>query len=254
MRTRAAANADAVASDRRDRPEAMPVRLAALAGAFAIALSSCSDDGPVGAATQRNAVAAYVALDDDHGVAVDLSHALTRARDNEPSSPAGFIQGLRSSSRVRAETGITGTRLIFQANATEADRVLLAAHARETRARRADLAWPRRPLARLRRRAGLRQGRRQRVAPLINVSPGGAREVLRYLAATRVATLGLRAGSHPKVMSRTPRPRHVGVTLDLYCHVAPALYRDAADAVASLIDFEPNSSAGTAEEAGAVSS
>ena len=118
-------------SDRRDRPEAMPVRLAAIAVAFAIALSSCSDDGPVGAATQRNAVAAYVALDADRGVADDLSHALTRARDNEPSSPAGSIQGLRSWSRVRDETGITGTRLIFQANATEADRALLAAHARE---------------------------------------------------------------------------------------------------------------------------
>ena len=44
-----------------------------------------------------------------------------------------------------------------------------------------------------------------------------------------------------------------GVALDLYTHVPPSLDRDAADAVAKLIDFEPNSSAGTVDEAGAES-
>ena len=65
------------------------------------------------------------------------------------------------------------------------------------------------------------------------------------------ATLGLRAGVHPKVMSERLGHATVGVTLDLYSHVAPSLDRDAADAVASLIDFEPNSSAEPADEAGA---
>ena len=65
------------------------------------------------------------------------------------------------------------------------------------------------------------------------------------------ATLGLRAGIHPKVMSERLGHATVGVTLDLYSHVTPSLDRDAADAVASLLDYQPNSSAASADEAGA---
>ncbi len=63
------------------------------------------------------------------------------------------------------------------------------------------------------------------------------------------ATLGLRAGIHPKVMSERLGHATVGVTLDLYSHVTPSLDRDAADAVASLLDYQPMSSAGP-DEAG----
>ncbi len=43
------------------------------------------------------------------------------------------------------------------------------------------------------------------------------------------ATLGLRAGIHPKVMSERLGHATVGVTLDLYSHATPSLDRDAAD-------------------------
>ena len=60
------------------------------------------------------------------------------------------------------------------------------------------------------------------------------------------ATLGLRAGVHPKVMSERLGHATVGITLDLYSHVVPSLDREAADAVASLLDFDdPSSGAGT---------
>lgn len=49
------------------------------------------------------------------------------------------------------------------------------------------------------------------------------------------ATLALKAGVHPKVVSERLGHASVGVTLDLYSHVTPAIGRDAADVVASSI-------------------
>ena len=49
------------------------------------------------------------------------------------------------------------------------------------------------------------------------------------------ATLALKAGVHPKVVSERLGHATVGVTLDLYSHVTPSIARDAADAVASRI-------------------
>jgi integrase len=47
------------------------------------------------------------------------------------------------------------------------------------------------------------------------------------------ATLALKAGVHPKVVSERLGHATVGITLDLYSHVTPAIARDAANAVAS---------------------
>lgn len=49
------------------------------------------------------------------------------------------------------------------------------------------------------------------------------------------ATLALKAGVHPKIVSERLGHATVGITLDLYSHVTPAIARDAADAVASRI-------------------
>jgi integrase len=49
------------------------------------------------------------------------------------------------------------------------------------------------------------------------------------------ATLALKAGVHPKVVSERLGHATVGITLDLYSHVTPALGRDAADEVAAQI-------------------
>lgn len=49
------------------------------------------------------------------------------------------------------------------------------------------------------------------------------------------ATLALKAGVHPKIVSERLGHATVGVTLDLYSHVTPALGREAADQVASQI-------------------
>ena len=49
------------------------------------------------------------------------------------------------------------------------------------------------------------------------------------------ATLALKAGVHPKVVSDRFGHATVGITLDLYSHVTPALGRDAADSVAAAI-------------------
>lgn len=57
------------------------------------------------------------------------------------------------------------------------------------------------------------------------------------------ATLGLRAGVHPKVMSERLGHATVGITLDLYSHVVPSLDREAADAVAGLLDYQSDGSA-----------
>ncbi len=49
------------------------------------------------------------------------------------------------------------------------------------------------------------------------------------------ATLVLKAGVHPKIVSERLGHATVGITLDLYSHVTPALGREAADAVAAKI-------------------
>lgn len=49
------------------------------------------------------------------------------------------------------------------------------------------------------------------------------------------ATIALKSGVHPKVVSERLGHATVGITLDLYSHVTPAIGRDAADVVASTI-------------------
>lgn len=49
------------------------------------------------------------------------------------------------------------------------------------------------------------------------------------------ATLALKEGVHPKVVSERLGHATVGITLDLYSHVTPAIAREAADTVGSLI-------------------
>lgn len=49
------------------------------------------------------------------------------------------------------------------------------------------------------------------------------------------ATLALKGGVHPKVVSERLGHATVGITLDLYSHVTPAIGRDAADVVAASI-------------------
>ncbi len=49
------------------------------------------------------------------------------------------------------------------------------------------------------------------------------------------ATLALKAGMHPKVVSERLGHASVGITLDLYSHVTPAIAKEAADVVASKI-------------------
>jgi len=49
------------------------------------------------------------------------------------------------------------------------------------------------------------------------------------------ATLALKAGVHPKVVSERLGHATIGVTLDLYSHVTPSIARDAADVVAAQI-------------------
>ena len=49
------------------------------------------------------------------------------------------------------------------------------------------------------------------------------------------ATLALKAGVHPKVVSEQLGHATVGITLDLYSHVTPSIARDAANVVASRI-------------------
>ena len=49
------------------------------------------------------------------------------------------------------------------------------------------------------------------------------------------ATLALKGGVHPKVVSERLGDATVGITLDLYSHVTPAIARDAAKVVAQPI-------------------
>lgn len=49
------------------------------------------------------------------------------------------------------------------------------------------------------------------------------------------ATLALQAGVHPKIVQERLGHANVGITLNIYSHVAPTMHGDAADTVASLI-------------------
>ena len=49
------------------------------------------------------------------------------------------------------------------------------------------------------------------------------------------ATLALKAGVHPKVVQERLGHSTIGITLDVYSHVLPAMETDAADRVAALI-------------------
>jgi hypothetical protein len=94
--------------------------------AVALVLAACGDSQEPVSATRADAVAAYVELDDDRFLADDFIDPLTKAREGDPSSPAGFLHGLRSMDVVRDTSGKFVTRLIFQADATEADRARIA--------------------------------------------------------------------------------------------------------------------------------
>lgn len=52
-------------------------------------------------------------------------------------------------------------------------------------------------------------------------------------AGTTHATLALKAGVHPKVVSERLGHATVGITLDLYSHVVPSLAKDAAEQIMS---------------------
>ena len=61
-----------------------------------------------------------------------------------------------------------------------------------------------------------------------NPAPG----TTNYLRRT-YATLALKAGIHPKIVSERLGHATVGITLDLYSHVTPSIAREAADVVAA---------------------
>jgi len=65
-------------------------------------------------------------LDDDLIVADQFLDALTKARDGDQASPSGFLQGLHADFVVRDASGTFGVGLIFQGDATEADRARIA--------------------------------------------------------------------------------------------------------------------------------
>lgn len=59
------------------------------------------------------------------------------------------------------------------------------------------------------------------------------------------ATMALRAGIHPKVVSERLGHSSIATTLDIYSHAIPSMQREAADAVAAL--YEPRITPGTWE-------
>lgn len=60
----------------------------------------------------------------------------------------------------------------------------------------------------------------------------GAKRIRLHDLRHTYATLALKAGMHPKIVSERLGHATVGVTLDLYSHVTPSIARDAADVVA----------------------
>jgi len=59
------------------------------------------------------------------------------------------------------------------------------------------------------------------------------------------ATHALQIGVHPKIVSERLGHSSVMVTLDVYSHVLPSLQREAAEAVAALVNGEQSPSAGS---------
>ena len=51
------------------------------------------------------------------------------------------------------------------------------------------------------------------------------------------ATLALQAGVHPKVVQERLGHANIGITLDTYSHVTPAMQADAAERVAALLEL-----------------
>ncbi|MEM7142279.1 MAG: hypothetical protein AAF548_14745 [Actinomycetota bacterium] len=93
--------------------------------------AACSADASPGPATEIDAVAAYVVLDEDGSLASGLMDDLTLARQGEPSSPAGFVPGIRASFQALDSESVFGVRLVFQSSATTSDRLELARRANE---------------------------------------------------------------------------------------------------------------------------
>lgn len=67
------------------------------------------------------------------------------------------------------------------------------------------------------------------------VQNAGLREIRLHDLRHTYATLALKTGVHPKIVSERLGHATVGITLDLYSHVTPGIARDAAQAVASTI-------------------
>ena len=87
--------------------------------------------GPVGPADHTNAVAAYVHVSADRFEQAAVVEALVHAEGDERASPAGFIEGLRSTSSRRAADGVFGWEIIFQRGIGVETRSVLAASAAE---------------------------------------------------------------------------------------------------------------------------
>lgn len=86
----------------------------------------CADNPSPGTATAANAVAAYVGLDTEFVAAGDLNSSLTMAGPGEPASPAGFVEGVRSTSLVYdAGAEEYGVRIVFQRDVPTESRNLL---------------------------------------------------------------------------------------------------------------------------------
>ena len=84
------------------------------------------DDYTQGPFSYVNSLAAYVRFPEGVQNTVDVVDAVTKAREGEASTPAGFIPGLWSAGAARnSETGRYGFELIFLANSTASQRAVL---------------------------------------------------------------------------------------------------------------------------------
>jgi hypothetical protein len=96
---------------------------------LAAALAACSStDGP---ADPTNAVTAYVDVSEDRWEQDSVVEQRTRARDGEPSEPAGFLRGLRPPGTGQAQDGVSGWESIFQSNITQPRRLNVEARVSE---------------------------------------------------------------------------------------------------------------------------
>lgn len=104
------------------------IRLTVFLVALLFAASSCSA-APDQPADPTNAVAAYIHVSDDRFEQDAVLDPIAHAGPGEPSSPAGFIPGLRLAGSQRALDGIYGWEFIFQADVTETQRLHFAGRA-----------------------------------------------------------------------------------------------------------------------------